>query len=203
MTTQEGIFPLSFFCCSPFGQSIHGSASKPPPTSTPFLGSPSGKLPQGFRLNWSFPGWVTSFLFSRPSKGNSPHCCLHAAIFWDLETTEKPFRDWKKVWSIFGILLLVSVSPLHCYPWKPFPTPLWITVSFLPEFSAFVSMGNAFLSLSTKSQEGRNWTFIHNWPQYGIWEAVGAGCGSRSEYSPELTKMYLPTKTSCCCHWNG
>lgn len=52
LASMQGFRSLSFYCCSLSGQSI-AVLPKPPPTSTPFSGSPLGNLPQGFCRTWA------------------------------------------------------------------------------------------------------------------------------------------------------
>lgn len=147
--------------------------------STPFLGSALGNMPWGFCFIWGFLGGITHSFFAQDQVSTT---LLTASC-------KLPFSEsWSPQRAPLGLgrnccqHSIPCFSFFHLSPCQPFPIPFWRAVSFPPGLSAFISLGNDFLSLSTKAQEESNWPFIHNWPLYGM------GCsGSRSKCSPELT----------------
>lgn len=193
MSAQEGFYSLSFYCGPSFGQSLALLPNLPQPPLDP--GFPLGQLATGLLFDLDF-SILSFFVFVCRTKWGQPSSLLHTGC-WELEPTEKPCRDCKQVLSIFSTLPLASVpsiAPLASL-FLPFSGELSPS---LPGFSAFISTGNDFLSLSTKAQEEVNWRFIHRQPQCGV-----GGSGSRRKCSPKLTEKSLPTKNSCCCHWNA
>lgn len=142
---------------------------KPPPTSTPFLGSPLGNLPQGFCPTWASQVELLSLCSQDQVRASFPAGChlprarAHGEALRGLEEDAVNIR-----YRASGISLL------HRSACQPFPTPLWRTVSLPARAFSLHFHRKRFLHLSTKPRgkgTGLSFTVGHS----VAWKTVRVG----------------------------